>query len=141
MMNRATVASRWVRANSQSRLRRAVRAGAVDSVAELVATADGDVDTSAMVTLLPVPDSRIDEAVREIDDEVDQDEDGGVHNDAAHHDRIVADLYGPEDEQPQARDREDGLQDHGSAEDRADLQPENREHRQDRAAGCVLEQD
>src|SRR5689334_17781078 len=135
MMNSAMVASRWVRTNSHQRLRRhvAVRAGAfVAAVVVVVVT---------MVTLLPVPDSRIDEAVREIDDEVDQNEDGGVHDDAAHDDRIVTHLHRPEDQQPQSGDREDGLQDHRAAEDRADLQAEHREHRQDRATGGVLEQD
>src|SRR6185369_13933004 len=93
MMTSATVASRWVRTNSHQRLRRhvAVRAGAVVAAVVVVVT---------MVTLLPVPDSRIDEAVREIDDEVDQNEYGGVHDDAAHDDRIVTHLHGAEHEQP-----------------------------------------
>src|SRR5690348_5224860 len=105
MMSSATVASRWVRTNSHQRQRRqvAVRAGAVVAAVVVVVV--------TMVTLLPVPDSRIDEAVREIDDEVDQNEDGGVDDDAAHDDRIVTHLHSTEHQQSQARNREDGLQD------------------------------
>src|SRR5262245_29429463 len=78
MMSSATVARRWVRTNSHQRLRRqvAIRADVVDAAVVVV--------VATMVALLPVPDSRIDEAVGEIDDEVDQDENGGIHDDAAH---------------------------------------------------------
>src|SRR4029079_18342750 len=83
---------------------------------------------------VPGPDSRIQEAVGHVHDEVDDHEDRGDQEDPALDDRDVALEDRRDDDRPEARTREDDLDHDGAAEEGADLETE---HRHDRNEGVA----
>src|SRR4051812_17782342 len=79
-------------------------------------------------------DPRVEVAVEDVDHEVDQHEPGRDHQYRRLHDAVVAVGDRVDEQPPDARPREDGLDDHGAAEQRAELEPDDRHDRDERVA-------
>src|SRR5690242_12937025 len=75
-------------------------------------------------------DAGIEDAIQEVDGEVEDDEQDGREEDRALHDRVVAVVDRLDGQPSDAGPREDRLRHHGAAEQGAELQPGDRHHRQ-----------
>src|SRR3954454_1617996 len=78
---------------------------------------------SASGSCAPIPDPRVEHRVQQVGDEVGEDDDDGEHEDDALHDEDVADVDGLQQRLADARQREDRLDDHRDADERADVEP------------------
>src|SRR5690348_5975301 len=78
------------------------------------------------------PDSGIDPAIEEIDGEIADDEAERDQQDHALDERVVACKHGVDDETPHARQREHVFGDHRTADERAELQADDRHDRDER---------
>src|SRR5437879_408540 len=88
-----------------------------------------------------VPDARIEDGIERVHRQVDQDDGGDDDEVDALDDRIVALGDRLEEETPEAGQAEDGLDDHGAAEDLRDLDAEHGQHRDEGVLQAVLEHD
>ena len=88
-----------------------------------------------------VPDPRIEVAVEQVDGEVDGHEQHRDEQDGGLGERVVALVDRPQHQAADAGQGEDLLDHHRAAEQDADLQPRHRDHRDQRVAERVLEDD
>src|SRR5712691_11575825 len=81
---------------------------------------------------LAIPDTWIEQRVAQIDHEVGEDEDRGEEQDPALDHGEVLRQYGRVDVEANARPAENGFRQDGAGQQQADLQPDDRNHRQHR---------
>src|SRR5512140_233188 len=84
------------------------------------------------------PDPRVQERVRDVDDQVHHDVDDRDDDDHALDDDVVATLDRLRDRPPDSRKVEDRLREHGPGEKAAEREPDHRDDRQERVAHPVL---
>src|ERR1700682_5344332 len=82
-----------------------------------------------------MPDSRVDDAIEQIDDQIDADHDRRHQQDASLHARIVARLNAVDQPVADARPGKDGLGQDRAGQQQANLQPDHRDHRNE----CVAQ--
>src|SRR6266566_4219715 len=83
-------------------------------------------------------DPRIDQAVREIGDQVGDEREGGDDDEVTHDDRVVALEDRLDHELPHAGNGEDRLDDHAAADEAGEREAEDRDDREQRVAERVL---
>ena len=83
------------------------------------------------------PDPRVEDAVGEVDEQVDEDDDDGDEEDAALDDGVVARLDRVDQPGADAREGEDRLGEHRAGEQQPDLEADDRRDRQHRVAQDV----
>jgi hypothetical protein len=88
-----------------------------------------------------MPDPRVDDAVQHVDDQVDRDDDRCDQQDPALHDRIIARLHTVDQPVAHARPREDRFGEDRPRQQQSDLQPDDRDHRDQRVAQRVHDDD
>src|SRR3954471_8654421 len=93
------------------------------------------------LTVLAIADPGVEEGVDDVDDQVSEDEDHGDEEDDALHDGIVTIEDGPHQDAADAADGEDGFGDDGAAEQQSQLNADDRDHRNERVAQSVAEDD
>ena len=96
---------------------------------------------AAAASATPTPDARIGEGVGHVDQHVDQHVGGGHEQHRALHEREVLGEDAADDEPAEARPAEDGLHDHGAGQQIAELQAEDRDHRDQRVLERVPHHD
>ena len=105
--------------------------GACDAVGRRACSGSGGTDAQRM------PNARVDHAVEHVDDQVDRDDDRRDQQDAALHDRIVARLHAVNQPVADAGPGKDRLGQDRARQQQADLQPDDRDHRNQRVAQRV----
>src|SRR5215475_426179 len=118
----------------------AARAGSVRGAGSAFGF-EGEVSVSTWLAMASVPDARIEIGVARVHGEVHEHHDGDDEEiDPLDH-RIVALVDGIEEEAPHARQAEDRLENHHSAEDLRDLRAEHGDDRDEGVLEAVLEDD
>src|SRR5215831_16802438 len=115
--------------------------GSLGEVSEGAIEAPSDEDEGRSPPPSLVPDTRVEEGIREVDEEVqanDHRRDDQVHG---LHDRIVELAERLEEEQPDAGQAEDGLDDHRAADVERHLQADEADHRDERVLERVAQDD
>src|SRR5438552_2317941 len=85
-----------------------------------------------------IANARVEPAIEDVHEQIDQDEHDGDEQHAALHDRVVTLEDGRDGKAPHTRPREDGLGDDGAAQEKAVLEPDHRDHGDQRVLEGVL---